>query len=80
MTGFSLTSSRSPFFRPTSFGLLSEYDDAVDVALIVALAAIPFDRVELFNQHALARVDRAPIPARHGIACLLIYLGPRELP
>ena len=36
--------------RAASLGLLSEHDDPVDMALVLALGAIPFDGRELLDQ------------------------------
>lgn len=54
------------FAGATTVSLFAEHDDPVDVALVLARAAIPFDGRELLDQQALALVDRAPVPARHG--------------
>lgn len=48
-----------------TFSLFAEHDDTVDVALVLARGAIPFDGRELLNQQALALIHRAPVPARH---------------
>ena len=68
------------FARAATFGLLAEHDDPVDVALVLALGAIPFDRRELLDQQALPPVHRAPVPARHrGLVFAHIYYFPLSL-
>ena len=54
------------FERAATFSLFAEHDDTVDVALVLTRGAIPFDGRELLDQQAVALVERAPVPARHG--------------
>lgn len=53
------------FAGAATVSLFAEHDDSVDVALVLARGAIPFDGRELLDQQALAFIDRTPIPARH---------------